>query len=588
MNGKRIGVFICQCGTNIGRTIDVPRLADEIKSHPNVEWVEYGRYLCSDEGLSHMHDAIKKFNLDRVVVGACSPRNQETQFSFVCQNAGLNPYLLEMVNLREQCSWVHLRDKEGAYRKAKELMIMGIAKAKLLEPQYTTSIEISPNILVVGGGVSGITAAVSAARLGHDVLLVEKEPELGGLLRYTGKLYPTGMESGDLLKNLKESLENEECIEVLTSTTLESVEGGLGRFKIKLKQVKTNPDKESGGATEAEVSENASGDELQERTAGAIILATGALESKPQGRYCYSDDKRIMTELELEQVMKSGDLIKPKEVVFIQCVGARGEDVPYCSKICCITAIKNALMLKEKYPNTNISILHRDIFVSGLLGEQLYNKAWDAGILFHYYSLSEKPVVNLEGNDIKISGTFGKAREEINFTPDLLVLSTPLVSHEGTIDISQIMKIPLDSDKFLLERNPKIYPLDSQRMGIFMCGCCHEPASIYKCIAQGQGAASRAAIKLGQEYITVHPMASVDTETCRGCGRCVEVCPNDALEMVEDEHGRHVRVNDILCQGCGTCCATCWTHSIHMNYFHSKHLNAMIDALTTIGQEEGS
>ncbi len=574
MNGRRIGVFICQCGTNIGRTIDVLQLAEELKPLPDIEWVEYGKYLCSNEGLAAIRDAIKKFNLDRVVVGACTPRNQEKQFSFICQDAGLNPYLLEMVNLREQCSWVHLNDKEGAMRKAKELMLMGIAKAKFLEPQYASSIAVSSKLLVVGGGVSGITAAISAARQGHQVLLVEKESELGGLLRYTDTLFPTGMKSADVLCSLIDSLKNEKGIEVMTSTTLFFVEGSVGRFKVKLKRIDEKPENE-------EVNK----DIPLERTVGAIILATGAVEAKPVGHYHYGDDPRILTEIELEKRFKNEEFLEPKEVVFIQCVGARGEDVPYCSKICCVTAIKNALKIKEMFPNVKISILHRDIFVAGLLGEQFYNKAWDAGIQFHYYQLNKKPEVKLEGIDLTVSGTFGKAVEVISFSPDLLILTTPMVSHEGTIEISKVLKIPLDSDKFLLEKNPKIYPMDSQKKGIYLCGCCREPALVSKCIAQGQGAASRAAIQLGKEYITLHPMASVDAETCRGCGRCIDVCPNDALEMVEDENGRHVKVNDILCQGCGTCCATCWTHSIHMNCFHSKHLNAMINTLINIDRK---
>jgi len=598
MNGRRIGVFICQCGTNIGRIIDVPRLTEELKPLPDVEWVEFGKYLCSDEGLAEIRDAIKKFNLDRVVVGACTPRNQEKQFTFICQDAGLNPYLLEMVNLREHCSWVHLNDKEGAYRKAKELMLMGIAKAKLLEPQYATSIAISSNLLVVGGGVSGITAAISAARQGHQVLLIEKESELGGLLRYTDTLFPTDKKSDEVLKSLIDSLRNEKGIEVMTSTTLSYVEGAVGRFNIKLKRTH-----DKSGNENIVGEEKAGNDELVntdvvngevkpdmplERTVGAIILATGAVEAKPIGHYHYGDDPRILTEIELENLLKNEKLQDPKEVVFIQCVGARGEDVPYCSKVCCVTAIKNALKIKERFPNTKISILHRDIFVAGLLGEQFYNRAWDAGVQFHYYHLDEKPKAKLDGNDLTVSGIFGKTREEITFTPGLLVLSTPLVSHEGTLEVSKILKIPLDSDKFLLEKNPKIYPMDSQKSGIYLCGSCREPALVSKCIAQAQGAASRAAIQLGKEYITLHPMASVDAEACRGCGRCVDVCPNDALDMVEDEHGRHVKVNEILCQGCGICCATCWTQSIHMNYFHSKHLNAMINALIGIDSEGGS
>jgi heterodisulfide reductase subunit A len=587
MNGKRIGVFLCQCGTNIGRIIDIPKLAEELKGIENVTWVEYGKYLCSEIGLTEIRDAIIKFNLDRVVIGACTPRNLEKQFFFVCQDAGLNPYLLEMVNLREQCSWVHLRDKEGAMKKAKELMIMGISKAKLLEPQYATSIDISPNLLVVGGGVSGMTAAVSAARQGHQVLLIEKEKELGGLLKHLDTIWPTGMKSNELIDYLKENVKNEDKIEVMTSTELSSVEGSVGRFNVKLKHVENNPSVESNVADNQDPVQEVGDDSLLNRTVGAIILATGSIEAEPIGHYHYGEDNRIMTQIQFEGLLKNDQLHEPKELVFIQCVGARGEDVPYCSRVCCITAIKNAIKVKQKFPNTKISILHRDIFVAGALGEQLFKDGWDSEIEFHYYSLNEKPDVRIDTNNLVVRGMFGRAREELTFTPDLLVLSTPLVSHKENLEIAKILKIPVDSDNFLMEKNPKIYPMDTQKKGIYLCGCCHEPGVISKCIAQGQGAASRASIQLSKEFITLHPMASVDTEICRGCGRCVDVCPNDALELVDDEFGRHAKVNDILCQGCGTCCATCWTNAIHMNYFHSKHLNAMVDSLIQFASEEG-
>ncbi len=587
MNGKHIGVFLCQCGTNIGRIIDVAKLSEELKELENVTWVEYGKYLCSELGLASIRDAIKKFNLDRIVIGACTPRNLEKQFSFVCQDSGLNPYLLEMVNLREQCSWVHLKDKDGAFRKAKELMIMGISKAKLLEPQYATSIDVSSNLLVVGGGVSGMTATISAAKQGHNVLLIEKEPELGGLLRNLDTLWPTNIRSDELIKSLTETMEKEERIEVMTNTTLLSVEGSVGRFKIKLKHINGNTENLTGTDDSQDLTGQVHNEPLLDRTVGAIILATGSVEAKPTGRYHYGEDKRIITEMELEELMKNGLLNEPKELAFIQCVGARGEDVPYCSRVCCVTAIKNALKIRRLFPNTKISILHRDIFVAGALGEQLFKDGWNAGIEFHYYSLNEKPDVKVDENGLSVMGIFGNAREQFSFSPDLLILSTPLVPEKGNAELAKILKIPLDSDNFFLEKNPKIYPMDTQKKGIYLCGCCHEPAVISKCIAQGQGAASRAAIQLSKEFITLHPMASVDVDICRGCGRCVKVCPNDALELVNDEHGQHAMVNDILCQGCGTCCATCWTNAIHMNYFHSKHLNAMVSSLIEMVREEG-
>jgi heterodisulfide reductase subunit A len=577
MKGMRIGVFICQCGNNIGRIIDVPKLAEELKSAQDVVWVEHGRYLCSEEGLAAIRDAITKFNLNRVVIGACTPRNLEKQFSFVCQDAGLNPYLLEMVNLREQCSWVHLRDTEGANTKARELLLMGVAKSKFLEPQSATSIDVSSNLIILGGGISGMTAALSAARQGHQVLLLEKEPELGGLLRNLDTIFPGDRKSDELIRNLVESVNEEENIEVMTGTTIFEVEGSLGRYRVKL--TRTDGVENAGESVD---------ESLMERSVGAIILATGADEFKPEGHYHYGENERIMTGMELEEKLRSGTLSETGEVVFIQCVGARGEEVPYCARVCCITSIKNALKIKEAHPDAKISILHRDIFVAGALGEELYRKAWDAGIQFHYYNLNEKPEVELAGETIKLTGIFGNAREELTYEPDLLVLSTPLVYREGNLELSKLLRIPLDSDNFFLEKNPKIYPMDTQKKGIYLCGCCHEPAMIAKCIAQGQGAASRAAIQLSKEFITLHPMASVDYDNCRGCGRCIEVCPNDALEMVEDEHGRHAKVNDILCQGCGTCCATCWTNSIHMNYFHSKHLNAMIGSLINQIREEGA
>lgn len=552
----RIGVFICHCGTNIGGFVDVPAVAEYSKTLPNVVFSEHNLYTCADDGLTSIKNAIKEYDLNRVIVASCTPRTHAPLFKSTCEAAGLNPYLFEFVNIREQCSWVHMKEKEEATQKAKDLVRMGAARAGLLEPQTEKRVDVIPKALVIGGGVAGISASQSLADHGFQTYLVEKEEKLGGMVRKYYKLTPSGIDALDFLKELIEELKKRKNLDILSSSTVKNVEGYIGNFKV-----------------------NIEGKSDKELDVGSIILASGAQEFKPEGLYEYGKNDRVITTIELERKMREGAMDSVKKVVMIQCVGSRGEALPYCSRICCMTAIKNAIYLKEEF-DLDVNILHNDIRVYGADYEALYRKAQEMGVHFNKFGENDKPKI-INGEDetkVKVFNE-GLGRTE-KYPADLVVLSTPMVNIPEAEELSKMLKVPLGQDRFFFEAHVKLRPLDFATDGIFLCGAAHAPATIPEAIAQGYGAASRAAIPLAKGYVQVEAITSfVDEAKCRGCGRCVDQCEYKALELVELESGRLVsRTNEILCKGCGTCAATCCNGAISMKHFTSEQINAMIDA----------
>ncbi|MFH1328681.1 MAG: hydrogenase iron-sulfur subunit [Candidatus Bathyarchaeota archaeon] len=556
-NEARIGVFVCHCGVNIGGIVDVPSVVEYAKHLPNVVYADDKLYTCSDESLSKIKEAINEQRLNRVIVASCTPRTHELLFRAACEEANLNPYLFEFVNIREQCSWVHQKKPESATEKAKDLIRMGVARAQLLEPQKDIEVEVTDKALVIGGGIAGIQAALSLANQGFKVYLVEKNSELGGMLRKLNKLAPRDLEASKILEPRVKAVKENKKIELLTSSTVKNVEGYIGNFEVV-------------------VSKN--GEDVRFQV-GTIIVATGAVGREPTGFYGYGKYENVITQLQLEQLLKDGKLKSVKRVVMIQCVGAREKSgITYCSRICCLSAIKNALLIKEQNPKAEIYILHRGIQLFGQF-EEYYQKSYPAGV--RYVRLLDDRLPDVVAKpDNKLTVTFYNALHgrEMTLESDLVVLSTPLVQHPDGEKISHLLRVPLGSDKFFLEAHAKLRPVDFATDGIYVCGTAHGPKTIPDSIAQALAAASHASIPMANKKAKAEAItAYVDEEICIGCGFCESVCPFGAVKLVKRDDGKWVsKVNEVSCKGCGVCVAGCPALALTMRHFKPEYVLAQI------------
>jgi heterodisulfide reductase subunit A len=548
----RIGVFVCDCGSNIAGYLDCPSLADYAETLPNVAFVKENLYTCSETGINEIKNAIKDEKLNRVVVASCSPRTHEPLFRESCEEAGLNPYLFEMVNIRDQCSWVHMQEREEGTGKAKDLIRMGVAKAALLQPQEPIQSEVDPKSLVIGGGISGMTSALTLANRGFQVFLVEKTTELGGLLRNLHKLAPANVDANELVTKQAEAVKNHENIHLLTSTTIKEITGYIGHYDV---TVSTNGVEQDFGV-------------------GVIIIATGAKVFRPEGLFNY-DGKRVITQFDLEALFRNKKF-KADNVVMIQCVGARNDERKYCSRICCMTAIKNAIAIKEQNPKSSVHILYRDIQAYGTENEALYQRSKQLGVRYIKYDQEKPPEVQ----DSTVKVYHHLLGRDLELGQDLVVLSTPLVAAEDNESLSKLLRVTLDENKFFLEGHVKLKPLDFATDGVYLCGNAHYPATVREAISQALGAASRASIPLAKGVMTIEPIVSVlaDEDACRGCGLCVALCPYGALEIAQTDKGRKVRVIPVACKGCGICAATCYVHALSINSYTDQQVEEQIRA----------
>jgi len=542
----RIGVFICHCGTNIGGVLDISELTEYAKTLPNVVYSDANLYTCSEVGLSEIRNNIKDNNLNRVIVASCSPRTHEPLFRSTCQEAGLNPYLFEMVNIRDQDSWVHMKEPKKGTEKAKDLIRMGVYKASLLEPLEKMQVGIIPSAIVIGGGIAGMNSALNLANQGFNVSLIEKESELGGLLRYLNKLYPTNEDASNILET-RNLVENHKKIDVYKSAVIEKIEGYVGNYKVVICQNKKTIEIE----------------------AGAIIVATGAIPLSPEGYYDYNG-KTIISQLELEGILKKNELTA-NNITMIQCVGCRNEERKYCSNICCMTALKNAILIKEQNPDANVNIIFRDIQTQGVTYEAYYRIAREKGILFIKY-VPEKPPV-IKKDQIEVYNEF--LNQVIGFPFDLVVLSMPLIANKDSEHLAKMLKVPLEENNFFLEAHVKLRPVDFATDGVFVCGSAHWPADISESISQSNAAASRASTILSKEMLEVEgSTAEVNSELCVGCEACIKMCPYSAI--YKDEDTDIVVVNKVVCKGCGVCGASCPQNAITIHHFTSDQLIAEI------------
>ncbi|KPV62006.1 MAG: Heterodisulfide reductase subunit A-like protein [Candidatus Bathyarchaeota archaeon BA2] len=557
----RIGVFVCHCGINIGGVVNVPEVVEYAKKLPCVVYAEENLYTCSSEGISKIKEGIAKYNLNRVIVASCTPRTHEPLFRGACEEAGVNKYLFEMANIRDQCSWAHMHEPEGATEKAKDLVRMAVAKSRLLKPLEEPEIDVTPSALVIGGGISGMTAALCLSNQGFKVHIVEKEPELGGMLGHLYKLYPTMQDASESLNHVVNSVKSNKSIEVLTSTVVKQVKGFIGNFEVTVQKAN---------------------DETANFEAGTIIVATGAPIFEPVGMYGYGEYDNVITQLRLEQLLKDGQLKKPESVVMIQCVGAREkEGRTYCSRICCMTAIKNALLIKDLHPDTDVYILFRELQTYGKHYEEHYRTAQDKGVKFVKYLQEKSPrVVSGKNGELTVNVYHALLNEELKIGSDLVVLSTPLIQHEDARELSQILKVPLGPDGFFFEVHVKLRPIDFATDGIYVCGTAHSPKDTPESVSQAFGVASRAAIPMALKRLRTEAITAVVHENlCSGCGTCVKLCPYGAIE--KDEKGV-ARVTEVVCKGCGVCAATCPERAIEMRHFTSEQV--MAQALAALGR----
>jgi heterodisulfide reductase subunit A len=555
----RVGVFVCHCGTNIAGVVNVPDVVDYARRIPGVVYAENNLYTCSNDTQERIKEKIREHNLNRIVVASCTPRTHEPLFRNTIREAGLNPFLFEMANIRDQCSWVHMHEPEEATEKSRDLVRIAVAKVKLNEPLYPHPLEVNRSALVVGGGLAGLTAALALAEEGFGVALIEREGELGGYVRRLHYLFDHE-DPRAALHDLIARVQAHRNITVYASASLQEVKGSLGNF--------TSTVNIGGNGTVAEIKH------------GVVIVATGADVLKPT-EYLYGQDPRVLVHDELEQQL-AADRFDGKVVAFIQCVGSRTEERPYCSRTCCTETIKHALRLKERRPETQVYVLYRELRAYGFR-EAYYTRARKLGVTFIRFPDDKPPTIMGHNGKLSVFVHAAALNESVELRVDNVVLAPATIPRESNKELAQLLKVPLSEDQFFLEAHRKLRPVDFATDGIFLCGNAHSPLSIDETISQALATAARAATILSKERIDLEPTIShVVEENCDGCAYCVEPCPFKAITLVEyevnGETKKRVVVNESLCKGCGTCMATCPKKAIFVWHFKPEMLSSEVRA----------
>jgi heterodisulfide reductase subunit A len=564
----RVGVYLCHCGANIGRVVDIPGTVEWAKTLPNVAHAEESLFICSTEAAQKLATSIKEKGLNRVVVAACTPRTHEPLFRDTLREAGINQYYFDMANIREHCSWVHSREKEKATEKARDIVRMSVARACHLEPLREYQLPVNKKALVVGGGLAGMTAALSIANQGHEVYLVEKEPALGGMARRIRHTLE-GLDVQAYLKDLVQKVHRHPRVHVYTDAVVQEAAGFVGSFVTTVR-------------TRGRVLT------LQH---GATVLATGADEHRPT-EYRYGQDERVLTQLALEERLAQDDpgLSDARAVVMIQCVGCRQADRSYCARICCSQAVKNALTIKKQRPTTEVYVLFRDMRTYGFR-EDAYREAADLDVKFVRWEPEGKPQVEATEDDegrpvLRVTVPDPILGQTLALDADLVALSAAVVPAAGAQDVARLFKVALSPDGFFQEAHVKLRPVDFAADGVYLCGTAHYPKHILEAVSQAYGAAGRAVTLLAQDTVTASgSVCEVRERDCVACGACLTVCTYGAIELAETPQGKKARVNPVLCKGDGLCNTVCPTSAIRLLHYTDEEVLAQIDAAVTTNPE---
>ena len=556
----RVGVFACHCGANIGRVVDVPSLVEYSKTLDHVAHAEEGLFICSTDAAAKISCTIRDKGLNRVVVAACTPRTHEPLFRDTLREGGINQYFFDMANIREHCSWVHSKQKEEATQKAKDIVRMSVARTINLEPLEEFELPVNKTALVVGGGLAGMTSAMSLAGQGFEVKLVEKNDQLGGMAR---RIQTTleGVDVQAVLRDLIREVYQHPLVHVSHNATITDATGYVGNFVTTLK---------SEGRTKT-------------IHHGATVLATGADEHKPT-EYLYGEDDRVLTQLELEGRIACGDgaLAAAKSVVMIQCVGCRQDGRNYCARVCCSQAVKNALALSASHPEMSVYILFRDVRTYGFK-EDYYREAADKGVHFVRWEPDEKPRVEaaVEAGEpiLRVTVPDQILGQRLAINANLVVLSAAVVPSPGSQEIARLFKVTTNADGFFQEAHVKLRPVDFAADGIYLCGTNHYPKHISETISQAHGAAGRAVTLLAHDTVTASgAVCKVDEHDCVSCGACISACTYGAIDWRDTPKGKKATVNPVLCKGDGLCCSKCPTNAIALKHFTDDEVCYQIDA----------
>jgi len=553
----KVGVFVCHCGANIGRVVDVPSVVDYAKGLKNVAHAQESLFACSTENAKDIADTIREKGLNRVVIAACTPRTHEPLFRDTVREGGINQYFFDMANIREHCSWVHSNEKEDATIKAKDIVRMSVARTAHLEPLQELNLPINKAALVIGGGVAGMTSALNMADQGFEVYLVEKESELGGMAR---RIHHTleGVDVQAFLTEMTRKVYRHPSIHVSTDATVKEIAGYVGNFTTTL-DIKGR------------------GKQIRH---GAVLVATGAEEYKPS-EYLYGENDQVMTLLELEQktVSEPETITDIQNVVMIQCVGCRTAERNYCSRVCCSQAIKNALKLKELNPEMDVTMIFRDIRTYGFR-EDYYREAAAKGVRFIRYEPEDKPVVEADGEGmLKVTVFDPILGQRLELEADLVALAAAVVPASSNKELSRLFKVPLSPDGFFQEAHVKLRPVDFAADGVFLCGTAHYPKHMTETISQAYGAAGRVINVLSKDSVTATgAICDVKEDACVACGACISCCTYDAISFADTQQGKKARVNPILCKGDGLCNTKCPTSAIFLKHFTDEEIFRQIDA----------